>query len=51
MNAIKIDVFYEQSRTVVYKKGVANATLYFKSTLEAHTPLCVLYTQETGFYF
>ncbi len=37
--------------TTVYKKGVANATLYFKSTLEADTPLCVLHAQETGFYF
>ncbi len=44
-------VFYKQSRTVIYEKGVANATLYLKSTLEADTPLCVLCTQETGYGF
>ncbi len=43
--------FYENSRTVVFKNGLANATLYFKSILEADIPLCVLCTQETGFYF
>jgi hypothetical protein len=42
---------FTNSQGQFYKKGVANATLCFKSKLEADTPLCVLYNQETGFCF